>query len=253
MALRCVDEHGVSIEASALTDREWSRLDRPSRRQLRLPCCWGKAARRTSRGGTRFFAHRTRYGCDAKAEAEAHRVLKLAALRAARKARWTAQTEVRGTSPDGDEWMADVLAEKDGRRLAIEIEWPGQDTDELWERHHRYEQSGVQAIWLLRQPRFPISAKLPAVCIGGDVDGRKGLAILMPDRLCERAEDRAKPWMWPQDTTPGRFAEGVFDGRFLFGLRPAEGSTTGLGIRTKGLECRDCGHHSSVRSLSLSP
>ena len=248
MALRCVDEHGVSTEAAALTGREWTSLGRPPRRQLRLPCCRGKAARRTSRGGTRFFAHRTRDGCNAKPETEVHRVLKLAALRAARRAGWTAQTEVRGTSPDGEGWMADVLAEKDGRRLAIEIEWPRQDTDELWNRHHCYKQSGVEAVWMLRQPGFPISAKLPAVCIGGDLEGREGLAILMPEVLCQRAGDRAKQWMWPQVTTPRRFAEGVFDGRFLFGLQPAEGSTARLGIKTKGLECQDCGHHSLIVS-----
>ena len=60
MALRCVDEHGESIEAAALTDREWASLSRPTKRHLRMPCCGREAARRTSRTGTRFFAHRTR-------------------------------------------------------------------------------------------------------------------------------------------------------------------------------------------------
>ena len=122
MALRCLDERGESVEARQLSE-EWMDLDGRSKRILRLPCCEGEPSRRTSRNGTRFFGHRRRGGCTANRETESHRALNVSALDAARSAGWTAQTDVKGTTPDERSLLADVLAERGGRRLAIESEW----------------------------------------------------------------------------------------------------------------------------------
>ena len=240
MALRCVTLHGESIEAGNLTEDEWNDLNREPTfdRILTLPCCAAEAVFRTSRQGTRYFAHHRRDICSWKQETEAHRLLKATALKAARNAGWTAQTEVTGIFPDGATWFADVLAENDNRKFAIEIEWPRQDNEQLWGRHRQYEKSGISAVWLLRQPGFPVSPEFPAACIGGDIDD-KGLEILMPDTLIERASQRKEQWMWEQVLKPKDFFDGVFDGRVLFGL-PA-GITTQLRIRAPWLECPKCG------------
>ena len=240
MPLRSVNARGESIEAQNLTDREWNNLRRQpvADRDLTLPCCSAEAAFRTSRHGTRYFAHHRKGSCTWKQETEAHRRLKAMALQAARKAGLTAQTEVMGVSPDGASWIADVLAENDNRKTAIKIEWAQQDNDGLRRRQRRYEESRISAVWLLRQPGFPVLPEFPAACIGGDIDD-KGLEILMPDTLIERAAQRKEQWMWEQVLKPEDFFDGVFDGRFLFGL-PA-GITTQLRIRAPWLECPKCG------------
>ena len=63
-------------------------------------------------------------------------------------------TEVRGVCPDGEEWQADVLAEKDGVRVTIEPQISRQDLARYRERQDRYRRSGVFALWL--------AARLPA-------------------------------------------------------------------------------------------
>ena len=240
MALRCVTLHGESIEAGNLTEDEWNDLRREpvTDRNLTLPCCSAEAVFRTSRHGTRYFAHHRRGPCPSKRETEGHRRLKAIALKVARDAGWTAQTEARGNSPDGETWIADVLAENGERKIAIEIEWPRQSNDELWRRQRRYEQSGVTGVWLLRQPGSPVSPELPAACVGGGVDEEDGLDILVPGRLSERPQERRYPGLWKQAMSPGEFFQGLFEGRFLFGL--PTGITTRLGIRAPWLECPKC-------------
>ena len=244
MALRCLTLRGESIEAGGLTEDEWGDLKREAitDRNLTIPCCSAEAVFRTSRNGTRYFAHRRRGDCSSKRETEAHRVLKNAALKAARDAGWIACTEASGTSPDGRTWTADVLAEKDGVTLAIEIEWPQQDNDELWRRQRQFQQSGMRAVWLLRQPGFPVSANLPAACVGGDVD--EGFEILMPNSLIEQASERKKPWRWEQVASPEQFFEGVIEGRFRFGL--PKGANTRLGIQAPWLECPSCARSTRI-------
>ena len=104
-------------------------------------------------------------------------------------------------------------------------------TDELWRRHRRYEKSGITAVWLLRQPEFPVSPEFPAACIGGTIEDDTGLEILMPDTLIERAAQRKEQWMWEQALKPEDFFDGVFDGRFLFGLPAGTPPSFGSGYR----------------------
>ena len=240
MALRCVTLRGKSVEAGSLTDDEWNRLRGvPIRdRNLTLPCCAAKAVFKTSPRGTRYFAHHRRGACSWKHETEAHRLLKIAAVGAARDAGWTARTEAAGTTPEGERWMTDVLAMKDGMNIAIEIEWHRKSSEELWRRQRQFRQSGVNALWLLRQPGSPISPDLCAACIGGGADEEGGFQILIPGALNKSAAERRFPGRWKQAMKPGNFFRGLFEGRFLFGLRP--GIKTRLGIRAPWLECPHC-------------
>ena len=123
-----------------------------------------------------------------------------------------------GSSPEGKPWTADMLAEKGSRKVAIEIEWPRQSIDAQWRRQRRYEQSGVKGVWLFCQPGFPISANLPAACVGGGVDEEGGLQILVPGLINERPQGHRCRARWNQVMSPGEFFRGLFEGRFLFGL-----------------------------------
>ena len=134
--------------------------------------------------------------------------------------------------------MADVAAEKDGRTVAVEIEWPKQEDEDLWRRHRRYGRSEVEMVWLLRQPEFPVSPDLPAACIGGDVDKKKGLRILVPTTRNRSASDRRDEMWWKQALSPAAFFRGLFEHRLAFGL--PLGPTVPMGLETNWLKCRHC-------------
>ena len=239
MPLRCVDEHGVTIEANACTGEEWKALRARARaeRHLKMPCCPAQAVLKTSRLGTRFFAHKARSACDWKPETDVHLLLKQVTLETARDCGWEAQTEVGGSTPDGDRWTADVLAWKGEERIAVEIQWSGQTNQETWHRQRRYQQSGVEGVWLLRQPGFPISEELPAACIGGSAS--EGLKILIPKWEGIGARQRKEEQHWTQSLDPQAFMNGVFKRQFLFGIEHIDQVT--LNIETGVLDCWKCG------------
>ena len=112
MPLRCVDEHGTIIEANACTDQEWTRLRERARkeRQLRMPCCPARAVLKTSRLGTRFFAHKAKGTCTWKTETAAH--LHLRRLRSTRPAKRDGRLRRRSRDAPltAEKWTADMLA-----------------------------------------------------------------------------------------------------------------------------------------------
>jgi hypothetical protein len=114
MPLRCLDPTGRSIRSFDLADEQWRALEVENRRarHLRMPCCSAQVTLKRSRLGTPFFAHKAVGACTTAPETEAHLQLKRMAVEAARASGWTADTEVIGTSPSGEQWKADVLAEK---------------------------------------------------------------------------------------------------------------------------------------------
>ena len=238
MPLRCMDEHGTVIEATGCSDEEWFSLRERARkaRNLRMPCCPARAVLKTSKLGTRFFAHKARGACDWKRETDVHLRLKALALTAARDAGWEAQSEVSGHTPDGEKWMSDVLAWKGEEKVAVEIQWSGQTNEETWRRQHRYERAGVRGVWLLRQPGFPIAPELAAACIGGSMS--EGLRILLPKYDDAGAQDRKNSLKWLQNLGPEEFLAAVFEGRFLFGTGHI--STMSFGIETGVMECWRC-------------
>ena len=190
MPLRCIDQHGATIDASMCGDADWKALRARARAEhhLRMPCCTAAAVLKTSSRGTRFFAHKAKGGCTWKPETEVHRYLKSLALRAAREAGWAAETESSGTTPDGERWTADVLAWRGDEKTAVEIQWSSQTNEETLERQERYQRSGVRGVWLLRRPGFPVSEDLPVACIGGSFE--EGLKVLVPkvDKMSRRRQ-----------------------------------------------------------------
>ena len=83
-------------------------------------------------------------------ESREHAELKRIAAAAAQEAGWNADFEVSRTSPSGDRWQADVLLEKDGREVAVEVQWSPQAHARYLLRQKKYEQAGVEVIWLHR-------------------------------------------------------------------------------------------------------
>ena len=238
MALRCVADDGTDLEASAFDRDEWEALrsQARARRHLHMPCCPARAVLKTSRLGTRFFAHKARDGCEWKPETPVHLHLKKLALLAAREAGWDATTEASGITGDGERWTADVLAIKGRFKVAVEIQWSGQTDEETLRRQERYRRSGVRGVWLLRQPGFPISHDLPAACIGGSVE--EGLKVLIPRWAGMSVRDRKEDRLWFQVLEPESFMQALFERRFRFGVGPT--SHLRLNIETGVIDCWKC-------------
>jgi hypothetical protein len=171
MPLRCLGPDGQPIQSFDLTDAEWSalRLDNSRSRELRMPCCDASAVMKTSPRGLNFFAHKSRGPCHSTPETEEHLVLKTLTAAAARRAGWACSTEASGSTSSGETWTADVLARKGQHKVAIEIQWSGQTSQESLYRQERYRQSDVRCLWLFRRPGFPVSKDLPAACVTGDI------------------------------------------------------------------------------------
>jgi hypothetical protein len=169
MPLRCLDATGQSIHSFDLSEDKWQALKLENRktRHLRMPCCSSEVILRRSHLGTPYFAHKFRGSCRTSPETTEHLFLKSIVVAAARANGWTAQTEVTGTSSNGEQWRADILAETGAEKVAIEIQWSAQAEAEIVRRQQRYKASGIKGLWLLRQPHFPVTRELPAAQISG--------------------------------------------------------------------------------------
>ena len=232
MPLRCLDLDGKSVYSLDFSHDEWQALVLENRkaRHLRTPCCNSPLILKRSRRGTPFFAHMKRGTCATAPETEEHLVLKRIVVEAARRRGWTADTEVTGITPAGEQWRADVLAQDDLRKVAVEIQWSGQTNDETWRRQERYKRCGIRGLWLFRRAGFPVTHSLPAVCVGGNVD----------DGFTALIADHSQISQWRQGMPLGAFIEAVFDGRFRFGLPPPniEATVTILAAETTCWHCR---------------
>jgi competence protein CoiA len=162
---------GVRTVSILLTDDEWLTLQAASRQKavaLTLPC--GLPGHlRTSKLGTRHFAHNPGGGgcADHIGETAQHLLAKSIIVRAAAAAGWTATPEYRGNG-----WVADVLAEKDGRCVAFEVQWSPQTRDDYQHRQDRYAADGVRCAWFTRHEHSipPPTKDLPVFYLAEDRD-----------------------------------------------------------------------------------
>jgi hypothetical protein len=235
MPLRCIDPERGSLQAFDLHDQEWSALlvANKQRRHLRLPCCDAAVVMKTSRLGNRFFAHLSKGVCSTAPESEQHRRLKNLCVEAARRAGWQCETEVRGWSPSGEEWIADVLATRGEARIAIEVQLAAQTLEETVGRQERYRESGVRGLWLFRHSGFPISKAVPAVLVSEGLDAE--FIANLPDGY-----DRPSSQYSPSQSIPLRdFLDAAFAGRFRYGI--PDGTEATITLKTGLMDCYFCG------------
>jgi len=235
MPLRCLDSDENSIHAFELADEAWSalRAENKKRRHLRLPCCPAQVILKTSPLGLRFFAHSSKGSCTTEPETEEHLLLKTLIAEAVSKAGWSCATEVAGCAPSGYAWTADVLAEKGKHKIAFEIQWSSQTTEETLYRQERYRESGIRCLWLFRRTGFPISEALPAVCIGGDKTSGFDIRIPLYTRVPPREFNN--PARWTQIIPLGKFFEALFERRFRYGA--PDGVTAEVTVNSGVLDC----------------
>lgn len=136
------------VISTELTSDEWGELKKSvksSSDEVILPCCHQPGNLRTSKLGLNHFYHKVADTCNYKPESAQHLKAKREIIKACHANNWNATPEYAQ-----DDWIADVLATNDKRRLAFEVQWSKQTSEETIRRQERYEQSGVKGCWLMR-------------------------------------------------------------------------------------------------------
>jgi hypothetical protein len=151
--------------APVFSPDSWVELKK--RRPRPVLSCGETAIAKTSRLGTQFFAHKVLCDVGHKGESPQHLRLKTAIVRAAAELGWHARAEIR--APDGS-WIADVLVEKGGRRVAFEVQIASQDLDRYRERQARYARDGVECFWLTSRSNTDHLAGVPALRVDPNAD-----------------------------------------------------------------------------------
>lgn len=157
--------NGQRTEAHQLLPDEWATLKSAYKQGVLTMTCGQPAVPKTSKLNLQYFAHKPGADCALHAggpESPEHLALKAAAEKAAKACGWDATIEYPG--PDR-RWIADVLAEKDGRRVAIEIQFSRQAPAEFVRRQERYEADGIECIWLVAPHNKQNAAHVPSYVI----------------------------------------------------------------------------------------
>lgn len=243
MPLSCLAD-GQEIFAHRLAASAFEELRKANAANghLRMCCCASAVTLRTSKLGTRHFAHARRGDCTTAPETAEHLLAKSLIASVAEAAGWSARTEARGVTPTGEAWIADVLATKPGEApIAFEVQWSRQGAAETASRTDTLRRSGVQAVWLMRQPDLPSSPETPAAKLA--LSACANFEVSLPAWEHEetaaaggRGLQRDSAWLQKMDLA--EFVSGVLEARLHFGLSGAD--RLRLTVRGASIDCWRC-------------
>ena len=100
--------------------------------------------------GLQFFAAAPGEGGVTAPESIEHQIAKIQLVQGMRTAGHEARVEYPGTTPSGEEWLADVFVHAPHGRVAIEVQMSQQHWDDYRSRTARYKACGVFVVWLIR-------------------------------------------------------------------------------------------------------
>lgn len=150
MPLRAVI-NGREIVSTTYSDEQWAALKNElkiSGKQLILPCCNQPGLLRINSKGLKHFVHsKSDNECWLKSETPEQLKSKVEIVKACQESGWSAIPEYSEM-----DWNADVMAVKNGVRVAFEVHWKKQTIDEVIRINQRYEESGVRGCWLFGTP-----------------------------------------------------------------------------------------------------
>lgn len=175
MAFSCFmnDKMIYSFEYSL---KDWIALKEDKASAFKMTCCGNQAILKTSKLGTQFFAHKAKpkdQNCSTGGETVEHMHIKYLVSKKLFECGWKVEVEKRGESSKGEIWIADIYAEKDKAKIAIEVQWSRQSFIETKRRQQVYKDSGVRGAWLLRSG----SAKDRNAIVGDYVYSTKELPV----------------------------------------------------------------------------
>lgn len=182
---------GERVVSTELDSDEWESLKKRYRagEPLLMSCGQpGKAS--VSPLGLKFFAHKTgaKCGLHESGETPEHLELKSLLVDAARAVGWEAELERPSERRD---WIADVMVTKGERRIALEVQWSRQASEDFIRRQKRYESDGVECIWFVAPKNTGNAAAVPSHTVGG-VPGAWHIGLLT---TLDRQDRSDKPFL----------------------------------------------------------
>ncbi len=241
MPLKCLNGNEEVYAFNFSSDEDWEdlRKENSKTKALRMPCCNALVTLRTSKLGTKHFAHARIGSCTTAPEKAEHLLAKMAVVEAIKKTDWTPLPEQSGTSPSGEAWRADVLAIKGNTKIAIEIQWSRQDDAETERRQKRYAESGVRGLWLFKQKDFPVNREIPAFRL--DLDPvSKTFDVKLPSARYRTGlwKNNAEEYCWGQSIPLQAFVFGTLNKKLKFA--PVLGKTIPLEVHAVTIDCWRC-------------
>jgi hypothetical protein len=210
MPLRAICDTG-NLHAFEYDADQWKTLKANYRSigGLRMPCCNAVAVPKTSPRGTFFFAHARKGECTTAPESDEHLWCKQVVALAATSAGWNVSTELRGQTPEGQEWIADVFSQRGTAKIAFEIQMSPQTLEETERRQVRYRESGVRGAWFFSpriQPHGIAHSKdLPAFVLSpfeiGEVPIVQGFDVQLSEFVSGMLTKRLE-WVIPEINKP---------------------------------------------------
>jgi hypothetical protein len=232
MPLRCLSDN-ADILAFEVSPEEWEdlRKENSQNHHLRMPCCDSRVVLKTSRLGTQFFSHARKGECSSAPETPEHLLAKSIVAGAAKRAGWSVTTEYRGTTPEGEAWVADVYVTKGNAKIALEIQWSPQNEETTRYRQERYRKSGVRALWLMRQPNILIEEATPTFHLALNEE-TKTFVVRLPNPANYRQEyltskNKGDPYYWSQSLPLEVFIQGALSKRMGFNGKDIPASVYG--------------------------
>ena len=244
MPLKCVSDSEEFFAFNITNVEEWHELRARNAqdRSLHMQCCGAGVVLKTSKLGTRYFAHARKGPCLTAPESSEHLRAKEIIATAVQRAGWLARVEQTGQTNDQQTWIADVLASRGGKTaIAFEVQWSRQSLEETVKRQDVYRSASVRGLWLMRQHDFPISKEVPAFMLTFDEEAGVFHVLLPAQRfnpLWVSARDKHKPEYWQQRIELGRFVEGSLQGKLRFA--PQVGKMLPLDVSAAYADCWRC-------------
>ena len=248
MPLKCLDGEREIYAFDTESDDAWEALrsKNAETKALRMPCCGAGVVLRTSKLGTRHFAHVKRGPCETAPETAEHLLAKMAVIEGIKSTAWSAMPEQSGRTPSGEEWRADVLAAKGKGKVAFEIQWSRQDNEETVRRQQRYAAAGVRGLWLFRQKDFPTGRETPSFRLVFNAEANS-FDVMMPSPHYDAmwvARNTTDEMSWGQRIPLQRFVAGALEGRLRFA--PALGLRMPVEVNAVRIRCWRCKKETGV-------
>lgn len=201
---------GEIVEAFSISDGVWQTLCEAPRGTLLMPRSRWPAVPKTSIRGIRYFAHYPGYtGVLPKPESYAHIRLKIDIVRIARALGYEAELEAAGRTPEGSEWIADVLVSKPtGEKYAFEVQLSSQHLRDFRARTRRYRHSNVNCCWIVSNK--PVDLRLVKALSHENMDYYRehGEFLCDDEELLLFGVELKDKDSYPADTPQLRFSRG---------------------------------------------
>lgn len=147
MPLVAISRDQERIVSSLVPAPDWATMKHPQRGDFHLEACGCPCHPKTSKLGLQSFSHYGNSGCTSGPETEEHLMMKALIASAADALGYLADVEVRQSQAD-PEWVADVLMTDGDRMVVVEIQHSPQSPDDYLRRQRRYEEAGLDCVWL---------------------------------------------------------------------------------------------------------